>query len=435
MSTTWPTRVGRALVAGAFTLLAARTVVIAACTPEPPALSTEPAVRSAHRIGSVRRVGASWVREHHGILRGYLQGTPEEIGAAHARLLRDEMVRNEVALWGVFERTVPSWPLRTMVTDLARVRFASVDEGMGYARRLELAAAARAFQPDPFSLRMPTYARFVLLNALYDVALSFEHSPLIGCSSVFVRDPSGAPLLARNFDFEAHEVFDRGKSVLVFAESGKTPVLSVAWPGLAGVVTGMNAGGVAAVVHGARAGEPSASGQPVLLGVREALGEGRTADEVAAWLAARDPMVSHVVLVADAAGGARVVERVPGREAHVRSGALPLALTNHLEGPSARDPKNDRVRETTSTVARRARLDVILSEDPAPTERDLMAVLRDRRDVDGRLLPPGDRRAIDADIATHGVVMNLRTRTVWVSQGPHLSGQFVRIGWNEMTRP
>ncbi|HVJ94842.1 MAG TPA: hypothetical protein VM580_33895, partial [Labilithrix sp.] len=39
----------------------------------------------------------------------------------------------------------------------------------------------------------------------------------------------------------------------------------------------------------------------------------------------------------------------------------------------------------------------------------------------------GDRRAIDAFIATHGVVADLTARALWVSEGPRLSGRFVKV--------
>lgn len=416
-------RIGRGLLVAAFALAGARILVLGAVTPQPP--KVQAASGHVQQDAGVRRWNASWARRNAGILQAHLQGTPDAIGSAHARLFREEMIANERALWGVFEQFVPSRPLRGLVMDVARLRFSGLEDEIGYARRLEIASAARAFAPDPFETRLPTYARFLMLNALYDVSLSFEHSPLIGCSSVLVARADGAPLLGRNFDFEAHAIFDRDKAVILFAETGKVPVLSVAWPGLAGVVTGMNAEGVGAVVHGARAGEPSTSGQPALLTLREALAHASSAEEAAAWIAERDPVVSHIVLVADARGAGFVVERVPGRPAHLRPVAAPAGLTNHLEGPSADDPANLRVRETTSTLARRARLDALLAGGRRLDERGVLAVLRDRRAADGSPLPPGDRRAIDADIATHGVVMNLRERRIWVSQGPHLGGAFV----------
>ncbi len=417
----------RWVVSACLFLLGARLVVLALVTPSAPRLAHHPQAK-LQSAGHVRTCGRSWTRPRGPILQVHLQGEPEAIGHAHACLLRDQMRRNEQALWGVFEDLVPTSPLRTIVTDTARLRFSGIDGSIGYPRRAEISASARAFLPDPFDDLLPTYPRFLLLNALYDVSLSFEHSPLIGCSSVFFAKASDGPLLGRTFDFETHEIFDREKAVLLFAENGKIPVLSVAWPGLAGVVTGMNAAGVAAVVHGARAGVPSPSGQPVLVTVREALAHAQTAERAAAWIADREPMVSHIVLVADTHGSSFVVERVPGCSADLRRGGDAVALTNHFEGSSAKDPANVRVRELTSTLDRRARLDTLVEQQRnGVDEARVAAILRDRRAVDGTLLSPGDRRAIDADIATHGVVMNLRERVVWVSEGPHLSGAFVRF--------
>ena len=43
------------------------------------------------------------------------------------------------------------------------------------------------------------------------------------------------------------------------------------------------------------------------------------------------------------------------------------------------------------------------------------------------MCPLGDRRSIDAFIATHGIVADATDRVLWVSAGPHLSGKFVKI--------
>jgi hypothetical protein len=54
-------------------------------------------------------------------------------------------------------------------------------------------------------------------------------------------------------------------------------------------------------------------------------------------------------------------------------------------------------------------------------------LLRDRKAVGGRSLALGDRKAIDALIATHGVVVDARDKVLWVSEAPHLLGRFVRF--------
>ena len=92
------------------------------------------------------------------------------------------------------------------------------------------------------------------------------------------------------------------------------------------------------------------------------------------------------------------------------------------------DPKNLRVRAETSTLARRERLDERLqSLGKGASVADAVDILRDRTGPHGEHLALGDRRAIDALIATHGVVIDATARVLWVSEGPHLLGRFVRF--------
>ena len=52
-------------------------------------------------------------------------------------------------------------------------------------------------------------------------------------------------------------------------------------------------------------------------------------------------------------------------------------------------------------------------------------MLRDHACAGGEACPLGDRRSIDAFIATHGIVADTTSRTLWVSAGPQLAGKFV----------
>src|SRR4030095_2767651 len=146
----------------------------------------------------------------------------------------------------------PSAWARFLIFDIARLRFRNMERLMSDGHRREIAATPIAFPPDPWAVKIPSYQRMVYLHSLYDIALSFEHSPLIGCTSFALTGDQaleGHAILARNFDFEAGPVFDEGKAVFLVRENGRIPYASVAWPGLVGAVTGMNAEGVAVVVH------------------------------------------------------------------------------------------------------------------------------------------------------------------------------------------
>jgi hypothetical protein len=62
-------------------------------------------------------------------------------------------------------------------------------------------------------------------------------------------------------------------------------------------------------------------------------------------------------------------------------------------------------------------------------------MLRDHECAHGESCALGDRRSIDALIATHGIVADLTARTIWVSRGPHLSGAFVKLDLLQMFAP
>lgn len=361
-----------------------------------------------------------------------LAGTPEDIGAANARVVRAGMLDTEGQLWTDFAVHVPWRVLRAGIEDWALVRYRHVDRGIPPDRLRELAAQAAAFDPDPWVTLMPTYQRMLFLHALYDVALPLEHSPVIGCSSLAFRAPperGGHEIVARAFDFEAGEVFDREKVVYLVHEDGAVPFASVSWPGLVGVVTGMNAAGVFVAVHGARAGETTSDGMPVAFSLREVLERAHDTDEAVAILSEQRPMVSHIVFVADGSGAIAVVERTPGVPAFARRSDGTGWVANAFEGPMANDPKNQRVLATSTSAARDARLRELLGPDGPPHEtvQDALAMLRDHRCAGGVVCPRGDRRTIDALIATHGVVADTTARVLYVSVGPHLSGRFVGV--------
>jgi isopenicillin-N N-acyltransferase like protein len=405
---------------------------------------TPPAISAPRREVQVatddptrRSFGASWARKRGRINEVRLVGDPVESGTAHSMLLRDEQVQIETDLHQQFSHYVPWTLARWLIVDMARLRFRDLDQTMGERWRLEIAAQAASFGPDPFSSMMPTYQRFVFLHALYDIMLSFERSPLVGCTSFVIGSEIGADghtLVGRNFDFEGPEVLDQRKAVFLVLEPGRIPYASVSWPGFVGSATGMNAEGLAIVIHGARAGEARPRGEPVAQTVRDLLGRADSTRAAVALLAGRDPMVPHMLLIADATGETAVVERVPGEPPFVRwRQGETFALTNHLEGPDAHDARNRQVMKVTSTLARRRRLDELLAAlGPGVTVSNAIDILRDKRAAGGGELPLGHRSALDALIATHSVVMDTTARELWVSEGPHATGRYLRFRLREL---
>jgi isopenicillin-N N-acyltransferase-like protein len=65
----------------------------------------------------------------------------------------------------------------------------------------------------------------------------------------------------------------------------------------------------------------------------------------------------------------------------------------------------------------------------------VVSLLRDKRGKGNVDLPLGHRSAIDALIATHSVVMDLTGRELWVSEGPHAAGRYLRFDLARLLDP
>jgi len=402
----------------------------------PPPIVVPKLTRNA--TADVVRSGKGFARTREHLREVHLEGAPEEIGAQQASLLYEAMVENEQIVWDGFEDVVPMKAARLFFFDVGRVRYRNVGENIPARYRREIAAQAATFQPDPYEAKLPTYERMTMLHALYDIALGFEGAPMIGCSA-FVLGPTatrdGHTLFGRAFDIELADVFDSDKAVHFVKGEGVLPFASVAWPGLVGVLTAMNSEGVTVAVNGGRAGTPSTKGMPVVFSLRNVMERAHSTKEAVALLVEEPVMVSHIVIVTDGSGETAIVERAPGLHASVLTqfaDASRVAVTNHFEGAYANDPKNVHVKEKTTTLMRRARLDERLREvgDHSADPATALSILRDHTCAGGVVCPPGDRRAVDAFIATHGVIADATSRTLWVSAGPHLSGKFVRFDLN-----
>src|SRR5579863_6591714 len=61
--------------------------------------------------------GRAWERVRAGLREVHLEGSPEQIGASNARLVRDGMIEEERTMWGDFERYVPWWIARVGIED------------------------------------------------------------------------------------------------------------------------------------------------------------------------------------------------------------------------------------------------------------------------------------------------------------------------------
>lgn len=360
----------------------------------------------------------------------HLAGDPYALGLHNARMLDSTMAAQEHLLVDAMFRFAGS-PIRAMMIHrLGLLYLAGLDDYLLPTERLEILGLADG-GVDHFPELGPRYGRIAAYHAAHELSHRFAFdSPFAACSLIAVsgdRGADGHAFLARNFDFEGGDLFDQHKIVLAVQRTDADNAfgfVSVAWAGMAGVVSGINERGLAITLNAGASSDYRRVGAPTTLLVRRALERAATVDEAIAILTETPTFISDIIGIADRSGRAVVLELTPKRHG-LREGDLILA-TNHLESSAlSGDPVSEKRKRTTTTDVRRRRLERIAAASGSTPlgVSELLAILRDRQAVNGSDLPLGHRHAIDALIATHSVIFDTAGR-VWVSEGPHTLGPY-----------
>jgi hypothetical protein len=416
-------------------LLVAWAIFLRMTRIEPPRIDARTRAASELPVevrGARAYVGSSWASHERGVWELHLTGEPYAMGWAQGRLGNRLFLEAEDYMFAEMERYVPSKLALWLIRAGVRLKYRHIGDLMPADAADEIAGLSRGVA-DLHGDFLPIYHRLVFYHALHDITQGLEKSPLLGCTAFAAAGPAtpnGHLVIGRNFDFEGPEIFDRDKTVIFFRPRGKIPFASIAWMGMAGVVTGLNAQGIYVSINAARSDDKGGEGVPVEILVRTILESARSVDEVIALVKKTPVMVPDFYLVGDGkTGESAVIERTP-RRLEVRRAARSdgtILLTNHALSPAfGRDAENDRLQRYLTSGARFKRLEELVKHWRGQIDaRKAAEILRDKRGVGNVELGLGNRNALDALIATHSVVVDATSLTLWVATGPHLTGRYV----------
>lgn len=418
------------------------------CIAEPPKYDGDRALAKAEIIkrDEAQRLGKNWRRQRDGVNELGLVGDPWQRGYANAKLSQDLVEKQEQHLLKTARDFLPNNASLWFVKQMIGVNNRNLPDHVTDAEKLEVLGLAEGsvdHHPDD----VPLYHRILNYHAAHDIGHMFIDSPLvsnaeiIGCTGFAAWGKasfSGDIMIGRNFDFEAGPVFDDDKAVLYVWPDKGIPYVHVAWAGMAGAVTGMNAEGLYIHLNAGRTDDTGFGriGTPVSMLVRRVLESARTIDEAHAIIRDAQVFVSDSYLVASRADGrAVVIEKSPTRCALREAGREGLVLqTNHyLTEPFANDAENQKQKETATTLYRWARLEELTDRHYGNLNPKLtLDVLRDRKGKGDKELGFGNRNAIDAGICSHSVIANVTRGEMWVSAGPHTFGKYIRVDVRRM---
>ena len=244
-----------------------------------------------------------------------MAGTGEEMGAAHGdhlgstiRDLHDKYLKAYFASEG--QRL------------LALTAAQAFEQRLDPAHLAEIRSLAKASGVDP--------RQMLLAHCFLDL------SPMTACSTVTLpasASPDGVARFGRNLDFPSFDVADKLSVVQVYRPQGRFAFMAVGWPGLAGVLSGMNEHGLALANMEVTRPMRLPSGMPYVMLYRAALERCKTTEEAIAFIRRTPRQSANNLMVMDAAGDRAVIEITP-EKVHVRRAGADEALisTNHQRG-------------------------------------------------------------------------------------------------------
>ena len=251
----------------------------------------------------------------------FLEGTPEEIGTQQGKIVGPH-IKDLLGFPKSFLKAVGQekrWPLVAAAGGILMTRVPK-------AHRREMQAAIKAAGLDAASV--------VVANTM------LELRRMGGCSTLIIeknRSKTGQVIFGRNFDFPPMKVLDKYGVVTVYRQTGKRAFVSIGYPGLMGVISGVNDAGLCVAtldVYSSKDGSPAfdSTGTPMMFTYRRILEECKTVKEAEALLRKSKATTWMNLAVCDKNGGV-VFELTPKSVIVRKPVGNVCACTNHFRTP------------------------------------------------------------------------------------------------------
>lgn len=381
-------------------------------------------------INSLAQQNDSTLRKNrYGLWEAHIKGEAMERGAKYGVLCSELIKHQEDAFYHRLLELIPSrrWmkPLHNIIILFNRNMARHIPEE--YRNEIYAMSLSASDQYNDYSAK---YVRQLNYHAAHDIGHVMQEYMLVGCTSLAAwgsRSATGELIVARNFDFYLGDDFAKNKMVLFVEPTEGYRFVSLAWPGMMGVVSGMNEHGLTITLNALKGDIPTSSAMPISLLARHIMQHATTIDEAYAIAKEAKCFVSESMLVASAKDGcAAIIEKTPKCTALHRTAESQILCTNHAQSEELRGQRrNIRNMATSDSPYRYERLKELVERHTPIDIESAIAILRDTRGKSDSDIGLGNEKAINQLIAFHSVVFEPTKLRLWVSTAPWQLGEFV----------
>lgn len=367
----------------------------------------------------------------------YIKGNPLQLGYNNGALTQNLMQKQEEIFFSKVETFVPSKfkqnILRGFLKWYNRKMYLNVREDF----QAELYGLSQ-YSSDRYDYIAPKFRRAMYLHGAHDIGHAMQDLMVVGCTSLAVWNENtedGDLLIGRNFDFYVGDDFAKNKLIEFVEPEIGIPYMSVSWPGMIGVVSGMNKEGITVTINAGKSKIPLTAKTPISLVTREILQYAKSIDEAIAIAGKRKVFVSESILVGSANDKKAVIIEVSPKNLGVYDVANSgrVFCTNHFQSDVYKNDKRNQNHIVEShSEYRYEKLQELLLENKKLNPEKMASILRDKSGLKDKRIGYGNEKAINQLLAHHAVIFSPEKRLAWVSASPHQLGEFVCYDLNEI---
>lgn len=366
----------------------------------------------------------------------YIEGDPLERGLAAGALMDSILTKQEHVFFDKIKDFVPSEKkqkrLRKFLQFYNRKLYKHVPEEF----KAEVYGLSR-YVPDTYNYVAPPYIRSLYLHGAHDIGHALVDLAMIGCTSTALwgdQTPDGELIIGRNLDFYAGDEFAEEKVILFIKPDQGIPFASVSWPGMLGVISGMNKEGLTVTMNAGKSKIPLKAKKPISILAREILQYASTIDEAIEIAKKSEVFVSEALMIGSAKDNKAVlIEMSPKNFGVYEVNNNRLVCSNHFQSePYKKDKRNSKTIEESHTLYRYERMNELLDETPKFDPLSMADILRNKDGLEDIQLGYGNEKALNQLLGHHAVIFKPGKAQIWVSSFPYQLGEFTAYDLNEI---
>lgn len=361
----------------------------------------------------------------------YVSGDPLERGLAMGALYDSLYHYQEDVFFGKINELVPSKFRQSLLRQFLKFYNRKLYLNVPEEYKTEIYGVSR-YASDNYDKIAPKYLRNLYLHGAHDIGHALEDLALVGCSSMAFwneKTEDGKLLLGRNFDFYAGDDFAKNKIIAFIKPDSGYGLMMVTWPGMIGVVSGMNEEGLTITMNAGKSKIPLVAKTPISIVARTILQYAGTIEEAVTIARRFKVFVSESLMVSSSKDRKAVLIEMSPKKFGVYDvpGSDELICTNHFQSSAYKeDKKNNRHILESHSLYRFERIEELLQNetqkmDPAA----VAAILRNKEGLRNKPIGYGNEKSLNQLLAHHGIIFQPEDLKVWVSSSPYQSGTFV----------